>query len=97
MSTRVQSNRDKNTIHVQPSKWRQTTYNNYKPVRKTGQLELLKMMKIVFLCLKNSLESRYLSFKSFAIAYFKSEIDWLGEKCPIFYENRPKSLKQSVK
>ncbi len=45
---------------------------------------------MVISCLKNSLESRYLSFKSFVI---KSEIDWFGEKCQKFYGNRPKGPK----
>jgi hypothetical protein len=54
----------------------ETAYNNYKTVRKNPH----KMIKIVFLCVKNSLESRYLPFKSFVMAQIKSEIDWRGKK-----------------
>ncbi len=36
------------------------------------------------------LREQILSFKSLFMALIKSEIDWRGEKCPKFYENRPK-------
>ena len=67
------------------------SYNNYRTVRKVVKIHY-KMIKMVFLCLKNSLESRYLPFKSLVIAWIKSEIDWRGENVQNFIKIDQKGL-----
>jgi len=55
------------------------------------------MIKMVFICLKNSFESRYMSFKQLFMALIKFEIDKRGGKCPKLYGYRPKWPEWSLK